>query len=351
MTATDIVLLVLRIEGIALALALGTIFGYALWSRSAYQGRATRLATARAIVARHLEQRVIPPHEMATLRGLSHGDQRRLFCDVAPSVGEGERAWLRDLASQLGALAAATADTRSGDWWVRLRAARLLTILDAPDEIILPLLRDREPIVRAQVAAYLSQHPSAAGIDALIEMLSDDDTLCRFAAKDALMRLGGAATGRLVARLRDGSPAEIRPMLEVACATATHSFLPAAVAHEGDARADVRLLVARLLRGIGGPDAAAALLRLIRDDDHRVRAAAAEALGYLSHWVASPPIAKLLDDPEPRVRLAAALALDQLGPTGELLLRRARTKGSVAAAAAAARILDDPSRAAAQVPA
>jgi HEAT repeat protein len=123
------------------------------------------------------------------------------------------------------------------------------------------------------------------------------------------------------------------------------------MSHSGDPRPGVRLLAARLLRGIGGPAAAERLIRLAGDDDSAVRVAASEALGYLNHWLAAPTIAKLLDDPESRVRLAAALALDRLGPAGELLLRRARAKGSERASAAASRILDDPSRATFAIPA
>jgi hypothetical protein len=212
---------------------------------------------------------------------------------------------------------------------------------------MLPLARDPEAVVRAQAASYVAEHGSPEGIEMLIAMLSDPDALCRFAAKDALMRLGGQATPQLVARLTDPAEARTEAILEVAAAIPSHEFLPGAIAHARDLQPQVRLLVARLLRGIGGAAAAQELMRLSADPDPKVRAVAAEAIGYLNHWVASTTVAKLLDDEESRVRLAAALALDRLGPPGELLLRRTRSKGSERAAAAASRILDDPSRAAA----
>jgi HEAT repeat protein len=345
MTPTGLVLLILRIEGAALTLTLVTIFGYAAWSRAAIASRTRRLAAARGIIATHLESKQLPAGLMTELRALSDADQRHLFVEVAPSVGEAERAWLRGIARDLGTLDSLLADATSSQWWTRLEAARLLTLIDVEPSIMHPLLRDPEGIVRAQAASYVAQHSTPEGIEALLRMLSDPDALCRFAAKDALMRLGGSATPVIVARLRNPNDPIAVPMLEVAIATATHGYLPAAIEHHDDPNPDVRLLVTRLLRGIGGPVAAEHLVRFTADASPKVREAALEGLGYLNHWVASPAIAKLLDDPVSRVRLAAALSLDQLGPTGELLLRRARSKGSEVAAAAASRILDDPSHA------
>lgn len=347
MTPTELVLLIIEIEGVALAITLATIFGYAIWSRAKTRGRATRLATGRAIIASRLDAKTIRPDQMQQLRFMPRGDQVRLFFEIAPSVGEVERAWLRSLAAQLGVLQHAVELTRDSRWWDRLSGARMLTFLDASTDVMLPLFRDADPLVRSQAAHYVAQHPTHAGIEALIRLLADPDALCRYAAKDALMRLGAAAAPAVISRLRNPHDPQMVPLLEVGCATATHAYMPAAEAHLDDRRPDIRLLVTRLLRGIGGPTAAEYLVTLAADPDARVRESAVEALGYLNHWVASPAVAALLDDPESRVRLSAALALDRLGPTGELLLRRAKTRGSERAAAAASRILDDPARRAA----
>ena len=345
MTATAIVLLILEIEGIALAIALVTIFAYAAWSQSVDRARAVRLSAARAIVATHLESHRIPRDGMWTLRTLSSDDLRRLFHEVAPTVGRAERAWLRELAASLGELDSVIADTRDDQWWVRLSGIRALTLLDADPSLVHPLLRDPRPEIRGRVAQYIAQRPTEEGIAALIAMLSDDATFCRMSAKDALMQLGGPAVPQLVARLENPGDAEVLALLDVACAIATHDFLAVALKRATDPRPAVRLRVTRLLRGIGGADAVDQIGRMTTDSDPLVRAAAAEALGYLNQWTAVSIIARLLDDSISRVRLAAAVSLDQLGPAGELLLRRARAKGSAPAAAAASRILDDPSRA------
>lgn len=346
MTAVDLVVIILWIEGTALAGVMAFILGYAIWSRRAAQERERRLSAARGIVAIHLEDGVIPADQMASLRELSMSEQVRLFYDVGSNVGDVERRWLRQLADDLGLIDKTVARTRSPLWWKRLSGSRTLTVLGAEPGVMHGLLADREPMVRVQAAAYIAQHPTPAGIDALIAMLADDLASCRFAAKDALMRLGARAAPLIIARLDDHAEPRVVPLLEVACATASHGYMQSAVGRLSDPRPEVRLLVARLLRGIGGPAAADYLVELAIDESERVRETAIEALGFLNHWPASAAIGRMLDDPVSRVRLSAAVALDRLGPTGELLLRRARAKGSEVASAAARRILDDPSRAA-----
>ena len=345
MSATSIVVLVLWIEGTAIGLALTSILGYALFTRYAVRRRDARLSRARGIIAAHLEDLDIPPAQLAELRRLPRRELIRLYFDVAPSVGEAERRWLQRLAGTLGLLVTARDRTQSSRWWMRLSGSRLLSLVGADPEVMYRLLDDPDSIVRAQAASFVALYPNPAGIEGLVAMLGDADAICRFASMDALMRLGARATPIVVARLAEPVGATTISLLEVACATASHEHMPAALAHIADPRPDARFLVARLLRGIGGPAAADQLTALLRDGSESVREAAAEALGFLNHWPAAPAVAALLNDSVSSVRLSAAGALDRLGPPGELLLRRAKSRGTETASAAARRILDDASRA------
>jgi hypothetical protein len=343
-SATDIVLLVLRVEGIAIAVAVLSVIGYAVFSRYATRRRNARLTLARGIIAAHLERPELPASDLAVLAKLRRSEMIRLYFEITPSMGDAERTWLRELAGELGLLALARERIRAREWWRRLSGARLLTLVGAEPGLMHRSLRDRDPRVRAQAAAYAAAYPTPDGIGGLVEMLGDGAAICRFAAKDALMRLGRRATSMVVARLAERDDPRAIALLEIAGATASHDHLPAAMAHRDDPRPAARLLVARLLRGIGGPVAAEALVTMLADADESVREAAAEALGYLNHWPASAAIARLLDDPASSVRLASAGSLGQLGPPGELLLRRARLRGSPHAAIAAGRILEDVAR-------
>jgi HEAT repeat protein len=340
--AIGLVVLILWIEGTAITAVVAYLIGYALYTRYASRRRAKRLSQAHAIIAEHLEDQTMPDARLEALRRLSGSEQIRVFFDMADYVGDAERHWLGELAVRLGLIASALGRTRSGRWWRRLSGARILSLVGAEPETMQALLADPNAMVRAQAAAYVARYPTTLGIDGLIAMLGDRGALCRFSAKDALMRLGSRAIPAVVTMLGDPIAPQTIPLLEVACATASHEHLPAAIAHIDDPRAEVRELVARLLRGIGGRDPTARLVTLLTDESATVREAAAEALGSLNHWPSAVRISRLLDDPVARVRLSAAAALDHLGPPGELLLRRSLARGSEAASTAARRVLDAP---------
>jgi hypothetical protein len=344
MTASRLVVLVLEVEAALLVITVAAILARALWSRRDERVREEHLLPARRLITRNLDGEQSLGDDIAILRELSRAEQVRLYFDVAGNVGVGERAWLRSLARVIGLQDYAVRLTESHDWWKRLSGARLLTLLDAEPEMILPLLRDERSAVRVQVTQYIAQHPTPEGIDALMRLLSSNDPAARFAAKDALMRLGAEAAPTIISRLRNPQDPQMLPMMEIAAVTATHAYMDAAAANLDNPDPRVRRLVAKLLRNVGGPVAADYHVRILRDPAERLREVVVEAIGFLNHWTASPAVAKLLDDPASRVRLAAARALDCLGPTGELLLRRAKLKGSENASAAARRILDDPSR-------
>ena len=347
MNATTLVVDILWIEGVLLFVILAVILGYAFASRRKARLREARMAPARATLARHLEDRVLNDAEMANLRRLSTPDVIRLFFAVAPSVGMAEREWLRQVAVSLGLIAKARARVATGEWWNRLSGARFLALVGSEPDVMERLSRDEHPDVRAASATFLAQYPTPTAIETLIGLLDDGSAIPRFAAKDALMRLGAIASPTIAARIADVNDPHARVLLEIACAAPSHEYLAAATVRLRDDSAEIRSLVARLFRGMGGAFASGQLTGMLGDVDELVRESAVEALGFLNHWPSAATVAGRLNDPSSRVRLAAALALDRFGAPGELFLRRALTRGSDVAVIAARRILDDPARAAA----
>jgi HEAT repeat protein len=97
-----------------------------------------------------------------------------------------------------------------------------------------------------------------------------------------------------------------------------------------------------LLGALGGGVGVDALLSLLDDAVDDVRAAAAWALGQLSHWPAAGGLAAHMRDPAWEVRRNAALALRRLGSPGIVLLRRALDSDDRYAADMAQQILDLP---------
>ena len=344
MSATELVVYVLWTEGVLVFFVLVAILSYAVISRRLYAKREARLGPARALLARHLEDRALSAQEVAALRDLPAPDVIRLFFAVAPSVGLVEREWLREVAGTLGLIANARARTEAEEWWNRLSGARFLTLVGAEPVLMERLSRDAHQVVRAASAIFLAQYPTATAVDTLIGMLDDPSAVVRFAARDSLMRLGARATPAIATRLADADERHATVLLQIACAAPSHEYTASAVSRRGDASVRVRSLVARLFRGMGGEFATAQLTEMLQDADASVRETAVEALGFLNHWSSSPAVAARLEDSSSRVRLAAALALDRFGAPGELFLRRAVHRGSAVAIAAAQRILEDPSR-------
>ena len=87
--------------------------------------------------------------------------------------------------------------TRSNWWWRRLHGVRTLVQLDEPPETYRSMLTDRRPEVRAEVAGWVARDPNPDDISRLIGMLDTDVNGCRFAAENALRRIGAAAVPAL----------------------------------------------------------------------------------------------------------------------------------------------------------
>ena len=348
MSATALVIDILWVEGALVLVVLVCLFAYALASRYRRRASIARVGPARALIARHLEDRTLSSQDLAALRTLSAPDAIRLFFVVAPTVGLVEREWLREVAVTLGLVANARGRTEAEEWWNRLSGARFLTLVGAEPMVMERLSHDAHGAVRSASAIFLAQYPTTTAVETLIGMLDDPSAAARFAAKDSLMRLGALATPTVAARLVDADEQHATVLLQIACAAPSHEYTASATIRRHDASARVRALVARLFRGMGGEFATAQLTEMMRDVDASVRESAVEALGFLNHWSSSPVVAARLEDGSSRVRLAAALALDRFGAPGELFLRRAVTRGSDTARLAARRILDDPSRSAAR---
>jgi hypothetical protein len=235
--------------------------------------------------------------------------------------------------------ASAAAWCRSRRWWRRLRGVRTLTLLRADEPDLTPMLADRVPDVRAEVATWVAANPTDERVVALIAMLDDPESRCRWAAQDALLRIGRPATPALAAHLAAG-PRRPVEALRVAAGLATPELLASSLAYCADRRAEVRVAAAESVTAIGGVRTTEVLRSLLVDDDPRVRTAAATGLGELEHWPAQAELAQALQDPVWEVRRAAAAALQRFGPVGRIQLRRAAASPDPQVAEIASHVLD-----------
>jgi hypothetical protein len=273
------------------------------------------------------------PGPAAALAKLRRGELTELFSEVAPAVGGDALRALRATAEAAGLLDRAYVDLGSRHWGRRLVAARFLTAVGASlpaDQ--LGLFHDRHAMLRAQAATLSIGDPTAATVDALVELLADHDGRCRFAARDALVRLGATAVPALVGALDAADPLVVAGALEVAAAAGDPAYAGPAERIAGAGPPGHRAVAMAVLGTAGDPASTATLFAGLDDPEPSVRAAAVAAIAERGDWSAVGALARKLSDRAWPVRRAAAVALLRLGAPGLVLLRDAARTGDPAAA-------------------
>jgi hypothetical protein len=338
MTAMELVIIMLSVIGAAIAMVLVTVVVSSL-----IQAHRLKLepleGVARQAIASALSGREFKAKE--TLTSLNRFSERCLvtvMLDLAPSVSGTSRLMLHDLGEETGLLERARRGVRRRRWSTRLYSARVLTAFGVESEETCVLLADRSPEVRAQAAAWVVATPSEAAIERLIELLTDPDGLCRFAGKDALIRIGLPSSEALARALETAGEELTESILEVAAAIGDDRFFAPSVALIASASSSTRALAAAVLARTGNPNASAALVALLSDPSAEVVLAATAGVGQLAFWPAAVAVEPLLDHESWDVRRQAALTLLALGAPGTILLR-ANAPGEGPAAVMAAQAL------------
>jgi len=149
-------------------------------------------------------------------------------------------------------------------------------------EPLLELLEHADPQLRSDAGLALGQLGDPRAVGPLVSRLRDDFVEClRVYAAEALVKLGKPAVQPLIGCLRDND----------------HT---------------VRARAAQTLGKLGDAGAVEPLIACLGDGVDKVREAAAEALGDLGDPRAIEPLTRCLKDEEWAVRQSAALALDKL---------------------------------------
>lgn len=252
-------------------------------------------------------------------------------------------------AARVAAVARAAGVTARAERWScsrrrqrRLLGARALLRLDADEATIRRLLDDPRAEVRADAARWAFTQAQPAVVARLVVMLDDPAPGCRFAAQDALTRVGSLATGPLVAHLGTATGASAVTALEIARAVAAPALLRAGLDRCRDASPLVRARAASLVAAIGESQAVEVLRDLLEDREPEVRESAASGLGLIRHLASAPALASAMHDPAWDVRRAAGLALRSFGPSGRLYLRRVLRDEDLFAADMARHVLELP---------
>jgi HEAT repeat protein len=249
-----------------------------------------------------------------------------VMLDLAPSVTGTSRSILVSLGETIGVVQKARRNVNSKRWGARLYAARVLTAFGVESDALCRLLVDRAPEVRAQASAWTVVTPNPQAIDLLVGQLGDPDGLCRFAARDALVRIGLRATEPLLRALDSADVDVTNQILEVAAAMGHDRFFPAAITCTRASESRTRALAAQVLASTGDRGAGPALVGLLQDDSEEVVVAAAAGIAKLSYWPGASAIEPLLSNPSWALRKQASITLLGLGAPGTVLLW-ANTRG------------------------
>jgi len=183
------------------------------------------------------------------------------------------------------------------------------------------LLVDRSPEVRAQAAAWCVAVPTPAGTDHLVRLLGDPDGQCRFAAQDALIRIGLPGSEALIAALDGADDAVAGRILEIAAAIGDDRYFAYASAVLADPSRANRAVAVAALASTGNRSAGPTLVDLLADESDDVVLAATTGVGKLSYWSGAPAIEPLLSHSSWDIRKAAGMTLLTLGAPGAILLR------------------------------
>jgi hypothetical protein len=244
-----------------------------------------------------------------------------VMLDLAPSVSGTSRSVLISLGEQIGVLDRARIGLNSRRWSTRLYSARILTAFGVASMAMYELLSDRSAEVRAQAAAWCVVAPSPRGIAELIRLLGDADGECRFAAQDALIRIGLPASDALISALATADDRVTGRILEIAAATADDRFFAHAHALLTDATDANRALAVAVLASTGDRATGPILVGLLDDPSEEVVLAAVAGIGKISDWSGAVDVEPLLSHPSWEVRKQAGTTLLALGAPGSILLR------------------------------
>ena len=333
---------VIAVEAIVVATTLFTVLGHAGWLGYRGRVRAPVLDDARRSLTTVLDAKNSGDLPLR-VRRLHRREQADLLTGLAAALAGARLARLRGMADELGLLALAERRCRSRRWSRRLEGARMLTLFGGGTTCMLALLDDPREEVRAQAIEWAGGHSSMGTNERLLRLLDDPATLCRFAVKDSLLRLGDAIVPSLRRGLSERGGATM-DLLQIATWAPHPSYLEPAMGIAGSPDDCERAAAVRLLGALGGAGAVGPVVTALNDPSPQVRAAAAAAIAQLGHWPAAVMLGERLRDPAWDVRKEAGLALTRLGAPGQLVIRRALHDDDPFAADMARLVLEVPVR-------
>ncbi len=322
MSTLDLVVVLLVTIGSAIVAVLLTVWISSLVKAHRVRMEPTLDEARQVIVAALSGELIVSNDALATLSRFSERYIVSVMLELAPSVSGSSRSVLAAFGGRIGAVDRARTGVRSRRWSTRLYSARVLTAFGVESTpAMYAHLTDRAPEVRAQAAAWCVTVQSPGGIERLIRLLADPDGQCRFAAQDALIRIGLPATEALITAIDDAEDEAIGSILRIASVTADPRYYSKAYALLADPFNVNRALAAGVLASCGDRNAGPTLVALLDDLSDELVLAATAGLAKLAFWSGAAAVEPLLSHNSWEIRKQAATTLLALGAPGTILLQ------------------------------
>lgn len=171
----------------------------------------------------------------------------------------------------------------------------------------------RDLLLAAAIAANTGHLPAVL-FSALLQAMRDEEQQVRWAAAQALRKIGPPTVPALLQALRDESTRVAQAMVEALGEIGDPEAVPALLEMLRHESTWMRHAAVKALGEIGDPQAAPALLEMLRNRDEYIRREAAKALGKIGDPRAAPALLEMLRNRDEYVRWEAAKALNQIGP-------------------------------------
>ena len=240
-----------------------------------------------------------------------------LLRDLTRGADAKTRARVREVLERCGAIDAAEEGTRRWMPWRRALACEILGTIGAERSV--PVLIDRLGDDRLEVRIAAARALGAIGApqagSALTSLFLERKAVPMGVAYDALRRLGSPGADAFSHGLEGGDPTVRLASCLGLAATAAGDRAVAALTRvmERDDNVRVRTAAAHALGVIGGGSPPAALLRAARDPDLRVRREAVAALASFDDPESVKALAESPGDPDREIALRSATSLLRLG--------------------------------------
>jgi HEAT repeat protein len=235
----------------------------------------------------------------------------------------------REVALALGLIDSWRRGVVRGSWSSRSKAALALGLVRDRESVpaLVKVLDDPHDEIRAAAVDALGSIGDVAAVQALLARIGEQSRHQQARLVEALRRIGPAVSSSVVA-LRTEAPAERRVIAEILALAGGTGARVTLMEWTGDSDALVRAASWRAIGMIGMDERAAYhALRALGDQDPRVRAQAAQALGRTGRLDFVPYLQTHLDD-EWEVAAQGARALARLGDEGRAALQAREDSGA-----------------------